>query len=345
MPASPKHPLLRFTCLLLAALLFAGCATGRDPRDPLESFNRRVYQFNEAVDRAVLKPVAEGYRKVLPQFVRASVSNFFSNINDVVVAFNNLLQGKFTAAYTDFGRVAINSTLGVLGLFDIASEAGIEKHNEDFGQTLGWWGVGDGPFIMLPFLGPSSGRDAVGRVVDYATDPVTYVDPSGTRLALRGTRIVNQRAELLGAVTVLETAALDPYEFIRDAYLQRRRNLVYDGVPPPDREFLDPPPKPQGSGSAPRSSVYPAGADPSGPGSVLVSGSALTPVESTYSRPAPAIAIPTATRLPPPTPRQVEPLTALPLEMLPPGPSKIGPGATVPAHELPRLSRFDRTNP
>ena len=216
---------------------------GRDPRDPLEPLNRGIYSFNEGVDQAILKPTAQAYRFVVPQFIRASVSNFFSNINDVVVALNNLLQGKFTAAYSDLGRVAINSTIGLLGLFDVASEAGIEKHDEDFGQTLGYWGVGDGPFVMLPFFGPSTGRDAVGRFADHYVDPVTYVDPSRPRNWMWGTRIVNRRAELLDASTVLQTAALDPYEFVRDAYLQRRRSLVHDGSPPAERDFLDPAPK------------------------------------------------------------------------------------------------------
>jgi phospholipid-binding lipoprotein MlaA len=238
---SQRLSLRLITSLLLVASLLSACATGRDPRDPLEPLNRGVYQFNDALDKAVLKPVAQAYRAVLPQFIRSSVSNFFSNINDVVVALNNLLQGKFTAAYADFGRVAINSTLGLGGLFDIASEAGVEKHDEDFGQTLGRWGVGDGPFVMLPLLGPSTGRDAVGLLVDSRADLVTYVDPSHNRNQLWGTRIVNRRSELLDASTVLETAALDPYEFLRDAYLQRRRNLIHDGSPPADQEPLDVP--------------------------------------------------------------------------------------------------------
>src|SRR3954464_15346491 len=148
-----QRPGLRIAMLLLALAILGGCASARDPRDPFEPVNRGIYQFNDALDRAILKPPAQAYRAVLPQFIRSSVSNFFSNLNDVVVALNNLLQGKFTAAYTDLGRVAINSTLGVLGLFDVASEAGIEKHDEDFGQTLGYWGVQDGPFLMLPFFG------------------------------------------------------------------------------------------------------------------------------------------------------------------------------------------------
>jgi phospholipid-binding lipoprotein MlaA len=174
---------------------------------------------------------------VLPQFVRTSVGNFFSNINDVRAVLNNTLQGKFTAAYADFGRVAINSTLGVLGLFDIASEAGIERHDEDFGQTLGWYGIDAGPFIMLPLFGPSTARDTVGFAVDWVTDPVSYVDPSSSRYQLSGTRLVNRRAELLDATSVLETT-LDPYQFMRDAYLQRRRNLIFDGSPPVEKDAI-----------------------------------------------------------------------------------------------------------
>ena len=251
MPSAFQRLVRLVACLALAVSILGGCAMGRDPRDPFEPLNRSVYQFNDAVDQEVLKPVARGYRFIVPQFNRSSVSNFFSNLNDVVVALNNLLQGKFTAAYSDLGRVAINSTIGVLGLFDVASEAGIEKHDEDFGQTLGKWGVGDGPFVMLPLLGPSNVRDSVGRVGDHFVDPVTYVNPR-PRNWMWGTRIVNRRAELLDASTVLQTAALDPYEFVRDAYLQRRRNLVHDGSPPPEREFMEP-----GQPPAPKASITP----------------------------------------------------------------------------------------
>ena len=244
MAAPSKHASALIGGLLLASSLTSGCATTsgpRDPRDPFEPFNRGVYQFNEQLDRFVMKPVAETYRAVLPQFVRQSVGNVFSNVNDVRVALNNALQGKFTTAYSDFGRVMINSTLGLLGLFDIASEAGVEKHQEDFGQTLGWWGIRDGPFLMLPVFGPSSARDLVGFGVDRVTDPVTYVDPSRAQNQLTATRLVNRRAELLDATKVLDVAALDEYQFVRDAYLQRRRNLVYDGKPPADKDSLVPP--------------------------------------------------------------------------------------------------------
>lgn len=272
MPSVRQRLSLRLLCIVLFMSLLGGCASAGDPRDPFEPFNRGVYQFNEGVDKAVLKPVAQAYRAVIPQFIRSSVSNFFSNINDIVVALNNLLQGKFTAAYSDFGRIAINTTLGLGGLFDVASEAGIEKHDEDFGQTLGWWGVGNGPFVMLPLLGPSTGRDAVGRFVDYKADLVTYVDPSHNRNQLWGTRIVNRRAELLDASTVLQTAALDPYEFVRDAYLQRRRSLIYDGSPPVDREFMDPAPEQKRTQVSP----FPSSVEDTGPSAVFAAADART---------------------------------------------------------------------
>lgn len=238
-PFTLKHSVFRGVCLVILLSFLGGCATGRDARDPFEPLNRGIYRFNEVVDDAVLKPVAQGYRFIVPTFVRSSVSNFFSNINDVIVALNNLLQGKFHHFVSDFGRIVINTTVGVGGLFDVASEAGVEKHDEDFGQTLGRYGVKDGPFLMIPVFGPSNARDAVGSVVDYYTNPLTYVRPNALRYGLWGTKLINRRAELLDAGTILEAAALDPYEFIRDAYLQRRRNLIYDGNPPPSSGDLD----------------------------------------------------------------------------------------------------------
>ena len=222
--------------LLVALTLLGGCASTGNPRDPFEPLNRGIYHFNDGVDTVLLKPAAEVYRGVLPQFVRTGVSNFYSNINDVIVALNNLLQGKFLNAASDVGRIAVNTTVGVLGVFDAATHVGLEKHDEDFGQTLGYWGIGPGPYLVIPLLGPSSVRDAIGRVVDFFTDPVTYVNPTRDRNMLWGVRFVNRRSELLETSKILETAALDPYEFLRDAYLQRRRNLVYDGSPPPDKD-------------------------------------------------------------------------------------------------------------
>ncbi|HSQ02897.1 MAG TPA: VacJ family lipoprotein [Burkholderiales bacterium] len=226
-----------FLGAVFALALLPGCATINTPtdaRDPLEPINRAIYVFNDDVDHLLLKPAAEIYRMLLPPIVRTGVSNFFSNINDVLVALNNLLQGKIEKAASDAGRVVINSTIGVLGVFDVATGMGLEKHDEDFGQTLGYWGVGDGPFLVLPFFGPSNFRDVAGRLVDFQTDPITYVNPSHDRNILWGVRIINRRSELLGTTEVLETAALDPYAFVRDAYLQRRRNLIYDGNPPPE---------------------------------------------------------------------------------------------------------------
>jgi phospholipid-binding lipoprotein MlaA len=244
----------RSIAALLAVAVLGGCATGKDPRDPFESVNRGIYKFNDRVDKAVLRPTARVYQRVVPSFVRQSVSNAFSNVNDVRVGLNNALQGKFAVAYTDFGRVMMNSTLGVLGLFDIASEAGIEKHQEDFGQTLGWWGVPDGPFIMLPLFGPSNARDTVAWPIDHFTDPLTYVDPTRAHNQITIGRLVSRRAELLDASKVLDTVALDQYQFVRDAYLQRRRSQIYDGKPPPGKDPLEAPrPNPSSSEPAPKS--------------------------------------------------------------------------------------------
>jgi phospholipid-binding lipoprotein MlaA len=227
-------------CGAVSLLLLGGCASTGNPRDPLEPLNRGIYQFNDGVDKVLIKPAAEFYRFAIPEFMRTGVSNFFSNLNDVIVALNSLLQGKLTQAGSDAARLIVNSTVGLLGLFDVATEIGLEKHNEDFGQTLGYWGIGDGPYLVLPLLGPSSARDAVGWFGDYYAWPITYLEPDRHRNILIALRFVTARADLLEASRILETAALDPYEFVRDAYLQRRRNLVYDGKPPPDEDdFVD----------------------------------------------------------------------------------------------------------
>lgn len=228
--------LTKFSALGLA-LALTGCASNGDPRDPLEPLNRGIYQFNDTVDKAVMKPVAQGYRAVLPNPVRTGVGNFFSNIDDALIAVNNLLQFKFTHAASDVGRLLTNTTIGIGGLFDVATGWGLEKHNEDFGQTLGYWGIGDGPFLMLPFLGPSNVRDSVGLAVYYQLDPVWNLNHIPTRNTLSALRVLDRRARLLDAEKVLDEAALDPYTFLRDAYIQQRRNLVHDGNPP--REKLD----------------------------------------------------------------------------------------------------------
>jgi phospholipid-binding lipoprotein MlaA len=232
------------------ALLAGGCATNGDPRDPLEPMNRAIYHFNDGFDQLLVKPAAELYTgRMIPEFVRTGLRNFFSNINDVIVAVNDLLQGKFADAGNDVGRIVINSTAGILGFMDPATDAGLLKNNEDFGQTLGVWGFGDGPYLVLPILGPSSVRDTVGWVGDIYTWPITYVKPNRTRNTLVVVRFVGIRADLLAASKVLEAAALDPYIFVRDAYLQRRRNMVFDGRPPPDEQDLEPPAKPGASTS------------------------------------------------------------------------------------------------
>jgi phospholipid-binding lipoprotein MlaA len=227
---------LKAVMLLVIVATLAACATGIDPRDPYESFNRGVYQFNDGVDKAVMQPAARAYRAVLPSFVRTGIGNVLSNVGDVRNVLNNALQGKLQAAYEDVGRILINSTLGFGGLFDIASAAGVEKHNEDFGQTLGVWGMDSGSFLVLPILGPTSTRDAVGRLVDYTTDPLTYVDPASAGFAAHGTDAVDTRSQLLEAGTILKDSTLDPYLFVRDAYFQRRGALVRDGRPEPAAE-------------------------------------------------------------------------------------------------------------
>lgn len=228
--------------LLLTALLgLGGCATtGGNPDDPLEGYNRAMFGFNDGVDKAILKPVASGYKAVAPRIVRVGVSNFFANLGDVWIGVNNILQGKIVAGLSDFGRFGINTTAGILGLIDVASNAGLEKHDEDFGQTLGRWGVGSGAYVVLPFLGPSSVRDGFSRLaVDWHGDPLRYVGDAQTRNELYGVRLVDTRAGLLDASRLMEEAALDRYAYVRSAYLQRRRSLVYDGNPPrepdPDR--------------------------------------------------------------------------------------------------------------
>ncbi len=235
MSSLPRRVKAALIGLVVSLSFLGGCATN-NPRDPLEPMNRAIYSFNDGVDTVLLKPVAEGYRAVLPSFARTGISNFFANINDVLIALNNLLQGKVVNAVSDVGRVVVNSTIGVLGFFDVATNFGLEKHNEDFGQTLGWWGIGDGAYLMIPVLGPSNIRDAVGRFVDFKTDPITYVESMRARNILWGLRLISTRADLLDTSKILDTAALDPYEFLRDAYLQRRRNLVHDGSPPPEKD-------------------------------------------------------------------------------------------------------------
>ncbi|MBN8473547.1 VacJ family lipoprotein [Sulfuritalea sp.] len=224
------------TLALLAAGLLAGCASSGNPKDPIEGFNRAMFAFNEGLDSLIVKPVATGYDAVLPSPIRTGVTNFFGNIDDLFIGVNNLLQGKIPEAFSDLGRVAINTTIGLLGVLDIATDAGLEKHNEDFGQTFGRWGVGNGAYVVIPVFGPRTVRDTVGLVLDVQADPVANHRPKGERDFAQVLRLVNGRANLLAADKVVEEAALDKYSYVRDAYLQRRRNLIHDGNPPRESE-------------------------------------------------------------------------------------------------------------
>lgn len=219
------------SCLL--AIIATGCAT-LENNDPLESVNRGVYKFNDAVDGAVLKPVAGAYKAVTPSPIRKGINNFFNNLRSLTTVLNDLLQLKFAHAFTDAGRFVINSTFGLAGFVDVASMDNIPNHREDFGQTLGHWGVGSGAYIVLPFLGPSTVRDAAGFAFDTVTsDPITYAHNIGqVRLhnQLRVVSLIDKRAELLNATDILDSASLDPYAFMRDAYLQSRASQVQDGL-------------------------------------------------------------------------------------------------------------------
>ena len=231
-------------CLLAIAvwlmLAMVGCASvpegDRDPRDPWESYNRAVTRFNDDFDRDIYRPVARGYKAVAPHFVDVGVTNFFGNQLDVMSAINNLFQLKLRRAASDVGRVAVNSTIGLLGFIDVASDLDMQKYREDFGQTLGYWNVGPGPYFVWPILGPKTVRDSFGLVADWYSTPVAYMDPFELRLGMAVLYGVDTRADLLGASDVLEQAALDPYAFTRDAYLQKRINDIYDGQPPPEQD-------------------------------------------------------------------------------------------------------------
>ncbi len=219
----------RIALVLTIAATLSACASSGNPRDPLEGYNRAMFKFNDKVDEVALKPVATAYKNVLPSFVQTGVSNFFGNLSDVWSAANNLAQGKGEAGLQDIVRVTMNSTFGILGLIDIASQAGVPKHNEDFGQTLGWYGVSPGPYVVLPLMGPSTMRDTVALPLDVVGDPWRYKDPTNVRNIGTFTRIVDKRAAYLDATNLMEAAALDRYEFIRDGYLQARESKVFDG--------------------------------------------------------------------------------------------------------------------
>ena len=230
----PHLNFFRASILLLLGVFLSGCATPTTQIDPYESMNRSIFSFNESLDDNVMKPVAEGYRFVTPDPVEIMISNFYSNLDDVKVIFNDLLQLKFRNAGADSARFLINTILGMGGLVDFGTDYGFPKRLEDFGQTLGHWGVSTGPYIVLPFIGGSNMRDTPAMLVDVATNPATYMGfvMVGIAPAMGAVAAVDTRAGLLDIEEIVGEAALDKYEFLRDAYLQRRRSLVYDGNPP-----------------------------------------------------------------------------------------------------------------
>lgn len=232
-------PRWRVVALATLVAVLAGCTTIRESRggpgqrlDPWEKWNRKVFNFNEDVDKAVLKPVATAYSDVVPQPVRRGVSNFFNNFADAWSAINNMLQGKFELGFEDATRVGANTLFGLFGILDVASEMGLEHHYEDFGQTLGRYGVGAGAYVVLPILGPSTVRDAAAQPLDRLASPPAFFDGTKTQIGFTLLQIVNTRSSLLGATRVIDEIALDKYTFVRDAYLQRRRSLLFDGDAP-----------------------------------------------------------------------------------------------------------------
>jgi phospholipid-binding lipoprotein MlaA len=226
------------------ATLVLGCASipagvEPSPHDPWEPFNRSVFEFNEGLDAYLLKPVVAGYRFILPEFVRDGIYNFFSNYNDIYTALQNLLQGKPDYAFNDFMRVVVNTTFGLGGLIDMATPGGLPKHKEDWGQTFGVWGIPSGPYVVLPFFGPSNVRDTFGTVADIESDYLfSYVKDIGLRNSITGLRVVNARNTYFEAGDLIDGAAIDKYSFMRDAYIQRREYQINEGRE--DREPLMP---------------------------------------------------------------------------------------------------------
>ena len=243
------NTLARRFCLLLGLgmlLLLQACATVKsaDARDPWEPMNRSIYQFNDAIDTVALKPAAQLYVKVLPSMVRTGVSNFMGNLGDVWSMVNSALQLKGQATVETFMRINVNTFMGLGGILDVATEMGIEKRREDFGQTLGYWGVQPGPYVVLPLFGPSTLRDALAFPVDMQGNVTNSLSDEATRNALLVTRLVDTRAGLLKTVDAIKASSLDPYSFVRDGYLQKRRNDIHDGNPPSSFDYNESSSKP-----------------------------------------------------------------------------------------------------
>jgi len=226
--------------LALAAAHGGVMAAAADPRDPWESMNRRIYAFNDALDVAVVRPAAQVYVHVVPSLARTGVHNFLGNLGDVWSMANSALQLKGQATAETLMRVSVNTVFGLAGVLDVATEMGLEKRKEDFGQTLGYWGVPSGPYLVLPILGPSTVRDGVALPLDFKGDPGQNASDAATRNTLTVLRVTDLRASLLKTVDTVKEASLDPYSFVRDAYLQKRENDIYDGNPPSDFDYADP---------------------------------------------------------------------------------------------------------
>lgn len=236
-PSRGTHRRLRALTVVLIAAVLGGCATapGRTSGDdPWEGFNRGVYKFNDTVDRATLKPIAKGYQKITPRWMRIGIGNFFANLEYPTTIANQFLQGKGKLGLQDTGRFIINTTLGLGGLIDVATRMGLDANDEDLGQTLAVWGVSSGPYVTLPFFGPSSLRDAPTRVLEFVFDPLSYVDiPWEHEWGRRTLDVVHSRSELLALDPTLQRT-FDPYAFMRDAWVQQREFVIFDGDPPPE---------------------------------------------------------------------------------------------------------------
>ncbi len=232
--STQRNPLTILAILCVAFL--TGCATldgPENPDDPLERYNRAMHEFNDTLDIYLVKPVAKGYQAITPDIVDSGITNIFSNLDDILVMFNNLLQFKFADAIHDSARIVFNSTFGLLGFFDVATDFGLSKHNEDLGQTLGYWGLESGPYLVLPLLGPSNIRDGISLAVELTELNITTDDMSTAHsISTTALKVIDQRADLLKASSIIDEAAPDAYAFIRDAWTQRRLNLVHDGNPP-----------------------------------------------------------------------------------------------------------------
>lgn len=281
---------MRCAAMIVCAAALGGCATVTTPSkgDPFESYNRTMFTINDTVDRYALKPVAKGYVWAVPEPVRNSVTNFFSNIGDVYIAANNLMQLKIADGVSDIMRVAINTVFGVGGLFDVATLAKLPKHVGDFGLTMGHYGVPPGPYVVLPLLGPSTVRDSAGLVVDYFGNPLTYVSPDSVSWALYGVNLINTRANLLDVSDLLADAALDKYTFVRNTYLQRRQFLITGGGSSMS-DYETPPPNysdSEGAAAATGASETAAPAEPASAASAAAEGAA--PASGTAAAPAPA---------------------------------------------------------